>query len=107
MTKKSHKNEDKKNLCTIAQKIAIVVPMWKKKEWRFAASSACKYKNKQIELYSQILIYVLPYVRTFDLCTIIFLNILLLYLRTQIWFTYFVLRTQIQYTYFEYVKQSM
>ncbi len=31
---------------------------------------------------------------------------ILLYIRTQIWFTYFVLRTQVWYTYIEYVKQS-
>jgi hypothetical protein len=73
-------------------------------------------KTKKRIVYSQTSTYVLLYIRTFDLRTIFYKRItlytysnsiyvlffinVLLYIRTQIRFTYFVLHTQIWYTYF-------
>ncbi len=70
-----------------------------------STSNLLPLASKTSSSTSQTLIYVLLFIRTFDLSTISFKHITLYTYLNSI--KYFVLRTQIQYTYFEYVKQSM
>ncbi len=97
-----------------ADEIICTVYGWEVVHWfwaklrRFGLLAIVKRKIKRIKsmgIQSNLNLRTLllfTYFR-FTYCFNVLLN---QYIRTQIWFTYFVLRTLIWYTYFEYVKQS-